>query len=66
MTQYWHDVTRPALLSLICEAVCGDPYITTPIGVSMTLISGGIDIHDDIVDQSKSKGPQQTVYGKCR
>jgi len=64
MTEYWHDVARPALLSLACEAVGGDPEITTPIGVSMSLISGGIDIHDDIIDQSKIKGSRPTVLGK--
>jgi geranylgeranyl pyrophosphate synthase len=64
MNKYWHDVTRPALLSLVCEAVGGDPDKTTPIAISMMLISGGIDIHDDIVDQSKTKGDRPTVYGK--
>ena len=64
MTEYWHDVTRPALLSLVCEAVGGDPNITTPVAISITLISGAIDIHDDIIDQSKNKGPRATVYGK--
>jgi len=64
MTEYWHDVTRPALLSLVCEAVGGDPDITTPIAISMTLISGAIDIHDDIIDQSKNKGSRPTVQGK--
>jgi geranylgeranyl pyrophosphate synthase len=64
MTKYWHDVARPALLSLVCEAVGGDPELTTPIAVSMTLISGAIDIHDDIIDQSKHKGGRSTVYGK--
>jgi len=64
ITEYWHDVTRPALLSLVCEAVGGDPDITTPIAISMTLISGAIDIHDDIIDQSKNKGSRLTVYGK--
>ena len=64
MNDYWHDVTRPALLSLLCEAVGGDPDMTTPIGISITLISGGIDIHDDIVDQSKHKESKPTVYGK--
>jgi len=64
MTEYWHDVTRPALLSLVCEAVGGDPDITTPIAISMTLISGAIDIHDDIIDQSKNKGSRPTVLGK--
>jgi len=64
MTEYWHDVARPALLSLACEAVGGDPEITTPIAIPMTLISGAIDIHDDIIDQSKSKWSRPTVYGK--
>jgi geranylgeranyl diphosphate synthase type I len=64
MAEYWHDVARPALLSLACEAVGGDPEITTPIAIPMTLISGAIDIHDDIIDQSKSKWSRPTVYGK--
>jgi geranylgeranyl diphosphate synthase type I len=62
--EYWHDVARPALLSLACEAVGGDPDITTPIAVPMILISGAIDIHDDIIDQSKVKGSRPTVLGK--
>jgi geranylgeranyl diphosphate synthase type I len=64
MTEYWHDVARPALLSLTCEAIGGDPEITTPIAIPMTLISGAIDIHDDIIDQSKSKGSRPTILGK--
>ena len=64
MIEYWHDVTRPALLSLVCEAVGGDPNITTPIAISMSLISGAIDIHDDIIDQSENKGDRSTVFGK--
>jgi geranylgeranyl pyrophosphate synthase len=64
MTEYWHDVARPALLSLTCEAVGGDPDITTLIAVPMILISGAIDIHDDIIDQSKTKGSRPTVLGK--
>jgi geranylgeranyl pyrophosphate synthase len=64
MTEYWHDLARPALLSLVCEAVGGDPNSTTPIAVPMILISGAIDIHDDIIDQSKTKMGRPTVYGK--
>jgi len=64
MTQYWHNVFEPALLSLACEAVGGDPDITTPVSVPMILISGAIDIHDDIIDQSKIKGVRPTVLGK--
>jgi geranylgeranyl diphosphate synthase type I len=64
MTEYWHDVARPALLSLVCEAVGGDPDVTVPIAIPMSLISGAIDIHDDIIDQSKTKGERFTVFGK--
>jgi len=64
MSEYWHDVFGPTLLSLSCEAVGGDPSITTPIAVPIILISGAIDIHDDIIDQSKSKWLRPTVFGK--
>ena len=64
MTEYWHDLARPTLLSLACEVVGGDPELTTPIAVPMILISGAIDIHDDIIDQSKIKNERPTVYGK--
>lgn len=64
MTEYWRDLARPTLLSLACEAVGGDPELTTPVAVSMILISGGIDVHDDIIDRSKSKNRRSTVYGK--
>jgi geranylgeranyl diphosphate synthase type I len=64
MNEYWHDFTSSALLSLVCEAVGGDPKIITPVAVSLTLISGAIDIHDDIIDQSKTKDARPTVYGK--
>jgi len=64
ITQYWHDTARPALLSLVCEAVGGDPDITIPIAAGMTLISGATDIHDDIIDLSEIKESRQTVLGK--
>jgi geranylgeranyl diphosphate synthase type I len=64
MTEYWHDVTRPGLLSLVCEAVGGDTNLTTPIAVPLILISGAIDIHDDIIDESTNKESQLTVFGK--
>jgi geranylgeranyl diphosphate synthase type I len=62
--EYWHDLARPTLLSIACEAVGGDPDATTPVAVPMMLISGAIDIHDDIIDQSKIKGSRPTVLGK--
>ncbi|HKZ94946.1 MAG TPA: polyprenyl synthetase family protein [Candidatus Bathyarchaeia archaeon] len=64
ITEYWHDTARPSLMALSCEAVGGDPEITLPVAIPMILISGAIDIHDDIIDQSKSKDGRPTVYGK--
>ncbi len=64
MKEYWHDLARPTLLSLACEAVGGGPELTTPIAVPMILISGAIDIHDDIIDQSEIKESRPTILGK--
>jgi len=64
MTEYWLDFQRPALFSLVCEALGGDPDITMPIAIPISLINGAIDIHDDIIDQSKSKRSRPTVFGK--
>ena len=64
MSEYWQEQARATLLSLACEAVGGDPNVTTPVAVSTTLIGGAIDIHDDIIDQSKIKYSRPTVLGK--
>ena len=64
ITEYWHDLARPTLMSICCEAVGGDPNATIPFAVSLSLISGALDIQDDIIDQSKTKHGRPTVYGK--
>ncbi len=60
---YWKDYTRPALMSLACEVVGGDPTLTKDIASSLILVGAGIDIHDDIIDQSPRKDHGQTVLG---
>ncbi len=64
MTQYWHDRTSPALLSLACEAVGGDLNTVTAFAKPLILIGGAVDIHDDLIDQSKIKDQRPTLYGK--
>jgi geranylgeranyl diphosphate synthase type I len=59
---YWHDLARPALLSLACEAVGGLP--TPDFGTATVLIGGAISIYDDIIDRSKMKKSRPTVLGK--
>lgn len=63
LMSYWKDYTRPALMSLACEAVGGDPTLTQEVGSSMILLAAGIDIHDDIIDRSKKKDYGKTVLG---
>jgi geranylgeranyl diphosphate synthase type I len=60
----WEDALHPALLSLACEAVGGNPDATTEIGVALVLLAGGADVHDDVIDQSTTKDSKPTVLGK--
>jgi len=60
----WDDVTHPGILSLTCEAVGGEPKFAVPMQVIMLLLTGAIDLHDDIIDQSEIKNGRPTVFGK--
>jgi geranylgeranyl pyrophosphate synthase len=54
----------PALISMSCEAVGGDVEKTTSFGEAIVLLSAAADLHDDVIDQSFTKGVKQTVLGK--
>ena len=58
------DLTRPTLLTLVCEALDVDPQFVSPLAKGLTLIGGGIDLHDDIIDNSREKMGAETLYGK--
>lgn len=62
--ELWHNFQHPALLSLTCESVGGNPEDTTLIGAALVLLTGAADIHDDIIDQSRTKGSKPTIFGK--
>jgi geranylgeranyl pyrophosphate synthase len=64
MTERWHDVARPGILALVSESLGGKPEDTTNIAIPLILIGGATDIHDDIIDESKTKYGKPTVYGK--
>jgi geranylgeranyl diphosphate synthase type I len=61
---YWHDIVRPSLLTLACEAVGGDPSTVAPIGRALTLFSGSTDVHDDMIDRTLAKKRGPTVLGR--
>jgi len=62
--QEWRNFQHPALLAIACEAVGGNPEKTASIGAALVLLTGAADIHDDIIDKSKTKGSKPTLFGK--
>jgi geranylgeranyl diphosphate synthase type I len=58
----WNDVVHPGLISIACEAVGGNVEKAIPIQVVMLLLSAAVDIHDDIIDESKTKYGKPTVF----
>ena len=61
---YWKDIYRPALTSLSCEAVGGNPSATNEAALIVTLAAAGIGIHDDIIDQSEMSHFRRTIPGR--
>jgi len=61
---YWNDLARPTLISITYEAVGGNCKTVTPIAAPIMLITAGIDLHDDVIDQSTVKNKRSTVFGK--
>lgn len=60
----WKDIAHPGLISIACEAVGGKADDTTSIQVAMLLLTAGFDVHDDIIDESKTKYGKPTVFAK--
>jgi geranylgeranyl pyrophosphate synthase len=60
----WNDYIHPGLISISCEAVNGNPDDSIPIQIAMLLLNAAIDIHDDIIDESKTKYGKPTLFGK--
>lgn len=61
---YWNDFTHPGIFSIACEAVGGDPAKQIEAQSAMAMLAAAFDIHDDIVDGSKTKHGYPTVFGK--
>ncbi|UCC58699.1 MAG: polyprenyl synthetase family protein [Candidatus Bathyarchaeum sp.] len=60
----WYDVVHPGLVSIACEAVGGRADDTIPVQVAMLLLTAGFDVHDDIIDESRTKYGKPTVFAK--
>ncbi|RJS78055.1 hypothetical protein CW667_01545 [Candidatus Bathyarchaeota archaeon] len=57
-------LVRPTLISLGSKAVGGDIEAIAEIATPLVLMSGGMDIHDDIIDNQKKQNSRFTVFGK--
>jgi len=60
----WNDLTRPALISLACKAVGGQPEKVSTLAKAMILTSCAMDLHDDIIDESRVRGGRPTLLGR--
>jgi geranylgeranyl diphosphate synthase type I len=60
----WSDYIHPALVSIACEAVNGNPDDSVPMQAVMLLFTAAFDIHDDIIDGSKTKYGRPTLLAR--
>jgi len=60
----WVDYTHVGLISLACDAVNGDSDDVVPVQASMLFLTAAVDVHDDIIDKSKTKYGRPTLFGK--
>ncbi|MBX5328839.1 MAG: polyprenyl synthetase family protein [Candidatus Bathyarchaeota archaeon] len=61
---HWNDFTHPGLFSMACEAVGGNVDDAVSAQAAIAMMAAAFDIHDDIIDKSKTKHKIPTVYGK--
>jgi len=61
---YWNDFTHPGIFSIACEAVGGDPASQIEAQAAIAMLAAAFDVHDDIIDGSKTKHHYPTVLGK--
>jgi geranylgeranyl pyrophosphate synthase len=62
--EQWDDIAHPGILALSCEAVGGNIEKAIPIQVATLLLTATMDLHDDIIDQSRIKNGRPTVFGR--
>jgi geranylgeranyl pyrophosphate synthase len=60
----WRDPLTPAMMSLSCEAVGGQPDETYEAALAMSLMNLSFYIWDDIIDKASLKLFKPTLFGK--
>ncbi|MCJ7760966.1 polyprenyl synthetase family protein [Candidatus Bathyarchaeota archaeon] len=60
----WANFIHPGLFSLACEASGGDPDHALESQAAMSMLAAAFDLHDDVIDRSKTKQGKPTVLEK--
>jgi geranylgeranyl diphosphate synthase type I len=64
ISKNWRDPLTPAMMSLSCEAVGGQPDETYEAALAMSLMNLSFYIWDDIIDEAQVKLFKPTLFGK--
>jgi geranylgeranyl pyrophosphate synthase len=64
LAETWRDPLVPAMMSLSCKAVGGDPEETHQTASAMSLINLSFRLWDDIIDKTRVRSFRPTLYGK--
>ena len=62
--QNWVNCTHLGLFAMACEAAGGNIAESVNVQAAIALMTASFDIHDDIIDKTKTKNKIPTVYGK--
>ena len=62
--QNWVNCTHLGLFAMACEAAGGKIEDAVNVQAAIALMTASFDIHDDIIDKTKTKNKISTVYGK--
>ena len=60
----WPNRQHPALISMSCEAAGRFRHLPDEVSAALVLLTGAADMHDDIVDKSRTKAHVPTPVGK--
>jgi geranylgeranyl pyrophosphate synthase len=60
----WNDTIHPALLALSYDAVADETAKVVDLQTVVLFLTAAMDIHDDVIDKSRTKGDKPTIYGK--
>ncbi len=64
ISKTWRDPFVPALMSLSCQAVNGDPKDTEEVAIALSLMNLSFRIWDDIIDKTYNIRFKTTFVGK--